>query len=274
MTGNAGADSGRGSDGAGAAGEPGAGGPERPGDLLGEMRAIRDRARRARHAYWFPLILFGVLIGASVPFYLPRHPAAGASLLRPAPGPAFLQNGYLGGAGLAGYRGAAYYWLGAMLAGIAATVLWYRWHGSRVGLRTAARGYLITGLILVALALLLPLAGGAMALMPYNLVGRGTFPFVLIGLGLCYLAWAERSRALAVIAVVFLALAVLANLYNIENVLWNWFGVPFSMTVGALPNVLLPAVVLLASGAGAIAVQHRGRRRGGAAAAGPAEQAR
>jgi hypothetical protein len=43
--------------------EPGA-----PADLLGEMRVLRRRARAARHAYWFPLVLFGVLTCASVPF--------------------------------------------------------------------------------------------------------------------------------------------------------------------------------------------------------------
>ena len=39
-------------------------------DLLGEMKVLRRRARAARHAYWFPLVLFGVLICASAPFYI------------------------------------------------------------------------------------------------------------------------------------------------------------------------------------------------------------
>ena len=38
----------------------------RQADLLGELRVLRQRARTARHAYWFPLILFGLLIGALV----------------------------------------------------------------------------------------------------------------------------------------------------------------------------------------------------------------
>jgi DNA-binding transcriptional ArsR family regulator len=37
-------------------------------------------------------------------------------------------------------------------------------------------------------------------LWPGDLVIRGTFPFVIIAVGLWALAWAERSRALAVIA--------------------------------------------------------------------------
>ena len=88
---------------------------------------------------------------------------------------------------------------------------------------------------------------------------RGTFPFVIIAVGLWALAWAERSRALAVIAAVYTATALLSSLYDLENVLfglgWNPSGGDWSLT--SLPNVLLPALVLLAAGAGAFAAQHR-----------------
>jgi hypothetical protein len=242
---------------------PGSAGPADPGDLLGEMRTIRRRARLARHAYWFPLVLFGLLICGSVPFYLRRLPRGSVTYSR-LPGPWFLQSEYLGGFEFITDRGAEYYWLGAMLLGIAATALWYRWRGNRVGLRTPARGYLVTGLIIVALALLIPLASrgsgvGIFFIMPGDLVGRGTFPFVLIGLGLCFLAWAERSVGLTAIAAFYLALALLASLYDIQNVFYNWFGVSLSPTVSALPNVVLPALVLLLAGAGAWVVQRRNR---------------
>ena len=58
-------------------------------------------------------------------------------------------------------------------------------------------------------------------LWPGDLVLRGTFPFVIIAAGLWVLAWAERSRALTVIAAVYTATALLASLYNIENVLFR-----------------------------------------------------
>jgi hypothetical protein len=230
-----------------------------PAELLAEVRAVRRRARLARHAYWFPLVLFGLLTCASLPFYFP--PTRSGTYSRP-PGPRFLQSAYLGGFGIASYRGTAYYWLGAMLLGIAATVFWYRSRGNRVGLRTPARGYLITGLIIVALALLIPLAGGdggMPLIMPGDLLGRGTFPFVLIGLGLCFLAWAERSVGLTVIATAYLALALVASLYDIQNVFYNWLGWSLGPTASSLPNVVLPALVLLLSGAGAWAVQRRHR---------------
>src|SRR5215469_18193312 len=121
-----GSDPGDGAEGGGDSGGSGAG----PAELLGEVHAIRRKARLARHAYWFPLVLFGMLICASVPFYIPSFPARGYATWTRLPGPAFLQSGYLGGFGIWSDRGTAYYWLGAMLLGITATALWYRWRGN------------------------------------------------------------------------------------------------------------------------------------------------
>jgi hypothetical protein len=249
-----------GEDGVTRTGGTGAGGSGGPAELLGEVRTLRRRARLARHAYWFPLVLFGLLTCASVPFYIGRFPFAGRATYFRLPGPVFLRSAYLGGFGrLAILEGGAYYWLGAMLLGITATALWYRWRGNRVGLRTPARGYLISALVLVALALLIPvLSGGSTTpiMWPFDYVVSNLFPLVLIGLGLCVLAWAERSTGLAVIAATFLALSIVANLYFLSNVLarLHWY---LSPAVGTLPNVLMPALVLLLSGAGAWVVQRR-----------------
>jgi len=241
--------------------------------LLADMRELRRRARTARHAYWFPLVLFGLLTCASVPFYvLPGSPAGGTGAVS---GESSLP--ILGGyGGFTVQRSLGYYWLAALLGGLLLTLLWYRWNARRVGLATPARGYLVTTAVLTVLALVVPPLSQVRSpgwlswlrhldvLWPGDLVLRGTFPFVIIAAGLWVLAWAERSRALTVIAAVYTATALLASLYNIENVLfrlgWNPSGSDLSLT--SLPNVLLPALVLLATGAGAFAVQrpHRARR--------------
>jgi hypothetical protein len=258
------ADSGAGGSGGGtsAGATAGPAGPADPGELLGEMRAFRRRARLARHAYWFPLVLFGLLTLASVPFYIRRHPVGGG-VFRIGPGLRVLPNGFLGGPGLLELaEGTAYYWLAAILLGITATVLWYRWRGNRIGLRTPARGYLITGLALLALALLIPVVSGRRIrlplLWPGGYVISDLFPLVLIGLGLFVLAWSERSTGLAAIAAGYFASALVANLYFLSNVLarlhWN-----LSPAAAALPNVVLPALVLLLAGAGAWVVQRRYR---------------
>jgi hypothetical protein len=259
-----------------------------PEQLLGAAKAARRQARRARHAYWFPLVLFGLLAGASVPFYIehasarfrctrltrpPRSPlhfpifrckAIRGTHALSVSGPSFLHNIYLGGFGFVTNGYAADYWLGAMLVGLAATAVWYRLRGDRIGVRTPSRGFVITGLVLLLLALVIPVladhTGVLGILMPGDLLVRGMFPLVLIGLGLYVLAWAERSVALTVISTGYLALSLVASLYDIENVLYrlHW---QISPAVSNVPNVVLPALVLLLSGASAWVVQ-RQRRAG------------
>jgi hypothetical protein len=243
-----------------------------PEQLLDEVAAVRRQTRLARHAYWFPLVVFGLLTCASIPFYIRRLPAGSGVYgnLSPA-GPALLRSDFLGGFGIPPDLYTGYYWLAAILIGVAATALWYRWRGNRVGLRTPARGYVITGAVLLLLALGIPAlaAGGASGLrvlMPGDLLIRGTFPLVIIGIGLCFLAFAERSIALIVIAAGFLTLSLVASLYDIVNVIYK-LGWTLSPAADGLPNVVLPALVLLLSGAGAWAVQ----RRYGAAPETPAD---
>ena len=241
-------------------------------ELLAEMKTLRRRARTARHAYWFPLVLFGLLTCAAAPFYvLPGPPTGGTGAVQG--GPALPILG--GFAGFTVQRFLGYYWLAALLGGLLLTLLWYRRNAARVGLATPARGYVVTTAALTVLALVIPPLSQVRSprwlswlqylhvLWPGDLVLRGTFPFLIIAAGLWVLAWAERSRALTVIAVVYTATALLASLYNVENVLfrlgWNPSGSDWSLT--SLPNVLLPALVLLAAGAGAFAVQRRHRAR-------------
>jgi hypothetical protein len=90
---------------------------------------------------------------------------------------------------------------------------------------------------------------------------RGTLAFLIIAVGLWVLARAERSRALAVIALVYTGAALLASLYNVENILfrlgWNPGPSAFDWQLTVLPDILLPAVVLLVAGLGALIAQHR-----------------
>jgi hypothetical protein len=41
-----------------------------PEEILADLGRLRRQARAARHAYWFPLVLFGALIAASSPFFV------------------------------------------------------------------------------------------------------------------------------------------------------------------------------------------------------------
>ena len=48
-----------------------------PEELLSDLARLRRQARSARHAYWFPLILFGLLTCASIPVLRLRRGDAG-----------------------------------------------------------------------------------------------------------------------------------------------------------------------------------------------------
>jgi hypothetical protein len=235
-----------------------------PDELLGELAALRHRTRTVRHAYWFPLVLFGLIGCGAVPFYLLSvtrpHPGVSAWTVAPAV-PVLAGQGPIDagrGAVLLGY-----YWLLALVAGFLLTVAWYRRHARQAGVTSPARAAAITGIALTIAALILPtvaLVAGLRWLwlpFPWFLTIHGMYPFLIIGIGLCVLAHSERSRALAAIAVVYLAAAVLACSYDVENVVarlgyysgGGWFSV--------LPNLALPAGVLLLSGAGAYLIRRR-----------------
>jgi hypothetical protein len=216
-----------------------------PADLIGEMHSLRQRTRTDRRAYWLPLLVFGVLIAASVPLYvrsLPRcytPPALAGSampILGSVPSSLYVGSHWIGA-----------YWFVAMQVGIVATVLWYRWRGRQVGLRTPTSGFLIASVAVIELALL------ASVVSQFGLPiaqFRGMFPLVLLAVPVCVLAWMERSIALAAIAAVYVTLALLACLYNVENILARLGWYPGG-TLAMLPNVALPALFLVLAGSGA-----------------------
>ncbi len=240
--------------------------------LLTDVRRLRSQTRTARHAYWLPLVLFGLLTCASVPFYILPTATCPAGSRVVGPGQHAVHVGeacairssgpYLPGFGgflRQGWQGyLPIYWLVAIAVGLVLTYLWYRRRGRRVGLVTPARGFLITGLVVSLLLLVLPTFG----LVPGDLTIRGTLPFLIIAAGLWTLARAERSRALLAVAALYTGTALLASLYNIENVLFRlgWNPAPDQWRLTSLPNVLLPAVVLLAAGIAAFVPQRRTRR--------------
>jgi hypothetical protein len=242
-------------------------------DLLREMAALRSQARTARHAYWFPLVLFGLLTCVSFPFYLPpsgQRSSAGAAILASPVNPTGRWLPFFGGAPGVEQGGLGYYWLAALLGGLAATLLWYRWHARRAGLATPARGYLISTVVVTLAALAIPPLSLVRSprwlrflhelrlVWPGDLILRGAFPFLIIAAGLLVLAWAERSRALAITAAACIPIALLESLYDLANIAarlgWN----P-TLTEEPLLNVLPSGLFLLLAGTAAFVWQRRRR---------------
>jgi hypothetical protein len=235
-----------------------------PGELLSDLSRLRRRTRAARHGYWFPLVLFGVLGCAAAPLYLAAAasaPAGPGSYQTSNTGPLLLSGMSIGRNDF--YIG--WYWTIALVAGYLLTVLWYWRSARRAGVRTPARGYVITGVVLTVLAVvLLPFSRAVPAMfLLWGPLGdvwvRGTLAFLIIAVGLWVLVRAERSPGLAVIALAYTAAALLASLYNVENLLfrlgWNPGASRFGWDWTILPDILLPALVLLASGIGAFLAQ-------------------
>ncbi len=184
--------------GAGQARPAGLAAPARePGLLLADLARLRRQTRVARHAYWFPLVLFGLLTCGAAPLYVAAAaPPPTSGVYASHSGPTLL-GGIPFGTG-SFYIG--WYWTVALVGGYLLTLLWYRRHAGRAGVWTPARGYLITGVVLTVLALAIPplthwLPGLSMLWLPLgNVWIRGTLAFLIIAIGLWVLARAERSR--------------------------------------------------------------------------------
>lgn len=264
----------------GSAGGPGAAagaGDVPAGELLSELTALRHRVRAARHAYWFPLALFGLIGCGAVPFYLAGGPPAGVSYVghnmwigSPVM-PVFDGNGFLGRASsYASSAGGAllgFYWLLALVGGFLVMMAWYRRHARRAGVTSPARGAAITGIVLTILALVLPPVAQVVRVSwltvayPWFLVFHGMYPFLIIAISVCVLAWAERSRALTVIALIYLAATVVACSYDVENLVGRLGVYSAGIWYAVLPNLALPVLVLLLSG---LAARLVGRQRAAA----------
>jgi hypothetical protein len=187
-------------------------------ETLDEVAGLRRRTRLARQAFWFPLILFGLLTLASGPLYV-GHP-------RP-------------------YGRILVFWLIAAPAAYIATGAFYRWWARRRGVATTWRTFVVTGICLfMALA---ALAWNDFRILPVvnALSVHGLFPLVLVALGFGVLAVAERSVSLGVFAVGFFALVLIACLYDMENTLQR---LNSTFAFGQEVNVYVCGSVLLLAG--------------------------
>jgi hypothetical protein len=230
--------------------------------LLADLTRMRGAVRRDRQAYTFPLLVFGLLMLASVPLHLDP---VGPDELRPV-----YENPALSGLGgdlLQHSEAIGWYWLAALLIGYLGTLWWYRRHALKVGVQTGTRKYLTAGILGVLGGLALGPVLQFLALNTaasvsdlarrifspiYVLLNLGLIPILVVAIGLLVLARLERSRLLAVTGALLIVLLALAPVY----VNTAPFGADFP-SYGYLPTVLLPALVLLAAG---VAATMRARR--------------
>jgi hypothetical protein len=243
--------------------------PDAARRTVDEVTGLRRHTRRARQAFWFPLMVFGALILGSAPLYSLPPPAS-------IPDGVVAGNGYdpLGGKLATDPHAVSLFWLIGIPVAYLLTAAFYLWRGHRRGVRTTWRAYVVTGLGLFAVVALLlvnlprKVPGRRLLLsvfdhLPGDLVIRGLIPLLAIAVGFMILAVAERSLALGLFAVVFFAIALTANLYDMSNLADR-----LALHGGGpeVNNVVVGSLALLAgAGFGLAAILRNGRPRFAAA---------
>ena len=167
-----------------------------PGDdprrLLSTARELEQRVRGTQRATWFPLLVFAALTLASIPVrrYSGHHlDCAGVPRVCTV------------------YSDAEFvYWPIVLVLAYVAIAAFYISRSRARGVGTRVRPYAIAGIVVAAALTSLaiwelhhPLVG-----LPFRLASPGA----AIGLALLVLAWAERNRALLLLACVFLAVVL------------------------------------------------------------------
>lgn len=155
------------------------------------------------------------------------------------------------GLGTASPRAIALYWLIALPLAYLLIAWWYRRRAQRLGASTAPIAYVATAIALVAFMVVTSAGalsalglGRGTGLFTFGDLGvRGLVPLLTVSLGLFVLAYCERSRALAGFAVSFLALSLLVDLYDLENVVAR-----LGLVVGPEIGVFVAGVYLFAAG--------------------------
>jgi hypothetical protein len=196
--------------------------------------ATRLRGLGQANAFWLPLLLFGVLVCASATLFFFQDLESQLDTIyrvgdRVNTDAAQSIDSF-------SRTSIDRYWTFALFAGSVGTAAWYAWTARYAGIRTRARGAVATWIIGGLLLRAPPVTIGAM----WRLDGNGNAVLLAIAAGLLVLSWTSRSRLLASISVIFLAVSSLCVFYNPENLL------P-AMTIGdsSALHVLLPGVVLL-----------------------------
>ncbi|MFE8950517.1 hypothetical protein [Streptomyces sp. NPDC007856] len=237
--------------------------PGTPHEVLAGLGDLTRRVRAAQRCTWFPLQLLGVLTLGGI--LVDRFTFKVETVACPA-GEAATGSGCT-----LVTQGSAVYWpLGLALA-YAATAFFYIRRSHNRGVGTRVRPYVLTGIVLVALASAtavwslrhgVPQLGERLDFWGLHLdptsgvtrfLERLAGNAMAVGLPLLVLAWVERSRALLLLAVVYLAI-------ELVPLTTGWAGIPFTSPRSALPTFGVPGVLLLLGALGFGLAELSGRR--------------
>lgn len=213
---------------------------------LDSIEEIRDRSRADRPSPAIPLLLLALVVAGALVVALIR-----AGQVTVAVNPLQPEFSIVNGPVPSHDRVRLAYWIIASIVAYVLALWIARRQGYRRGVWVDRRPLVVVGLI----ALLVAVAVALMWFLPYGLVGRGNVPLLAIAVGIVVWAARERRPGLWIVAAVIVSLALLANMYDMESVLFR-FGVPNFDNADEVANLGTVAVVLF--GASAIfGVLHR-----------------
>lgn len=147
------------------------------------------------------------------------------------------------------------YWAVATALAYLLISLIARWQGYQGGIWANRRPLVIAGLIALAAALLIMFG----LLIPGDLLDRGYLPLVAMAIAIVYWGFRENRPSLWIFGAVVTALALTANLYNMENMLYH-AGIPTFSAASDIINLAVIAAALLLGSAG-FALAHASRPR-------------
>lgn len=238
-----------------------------PHEVLAGLDDLTRRVRAAQRGTWFPLLLLGALTVGGIlvnrfTFHIETVPC-------PATGPEAGSDCSVGVK-----QGSPYYWdLGLALAYVATAYFYIRRSRDR-GVGTPVQPYILTGITLLGLVTAttfwatrhgLPQPGDPIDFWGLHLdptsestafVGMLVGNVTAVGLPLLVLAWVERSRALLLLALAYLALFVVPLLTHFQLLQF----IPLISPWSAAPRLGLQAVLLLLGALG-FGLAERARRR-------------
>lgn len=226
--------------------------PGAPHEVLANLRDLTGRVRAAQRGAWFPLLLFGVLTLGGILVDRFTFSVQTVTTCPAIPGSA----GAVPTSCTVARQGSAVYWTLGIAVVYAATALFYIRRSRIRGVGTPVRPYVLAGIVLVALVAATsfwvtrhgmpqpgaPLDFWGLHLDPASGLTRFLMQFTgaaaSVGLPLLVLSWVERSRALLLFTLAYLAVE-LAPLNT------GWAGIEATSPWSGLPRLVAPAAFLL-----------------------------
>ena len=212
---------------------------EDPRVLLSTTQDLTQRVRLAQRGAWFPLLVFAAVTFAAIPFNRYGHYSTHCSSVH-------------GGGYVCRVQPALalWYWPVALLAAFVLIGWFYLGRAQHRGVGTRVQPFVAVGVVLTLLVTLWAFWADThpaflVATLHFGsrqssrLLYRIASPAGVIGLALLLLAWIERGRALLVVTVVYLIVAV-------ATVGIGWF--PHTTPWAFLPHLLIDGGVLLIGG--------------------------